>query len=428
MKNRLVLLFTAVLCWQNILAQEYVEYQGTRYPTHSSLSEDNPTVKIRPFNQQKFDATKGIVEIEVNGKLIKYDCHKIYEEDLTNEYLEIPYEVNDTSSYGDVLVKRVQYIEEEITLLNEIKELIANYKSLDGKEPLGNTQKIFLQTLIDNRKGINIKVLEAAQKAAQKNRFDKKMEPINEVLLPKIDSELSYLNSLISDKDNWEKILQASLTGSCISRLDNYPKAEVWAKSILEINKATVFVKVPNPFLLNEIEVPNPNFKDHNSVEKIEEGYLTYSNNEYNYSMKIPSCFKEEFEIFCRDGGSNYDFLYGHGQYEGVLLNIATQKHSGYMYLDGQGIYDNDMSGGVYQYLSKQNGESNKKIISKDVFDYGYLIICNLTYLGKPFTGKFYAFNLRNNVQLRFYIRYPQNMNNEFEEYIQNMIDSIEAF
>ena len=428
MKNRLVLLFTAVLCLQNILAQEYVEYQGTRYPTHSSLSEDNPTVKIRPFNQQKFDATKGIVEIEVNGKLIKYDCHKIYEEDLTNEYLEIPYEVNDTSSYGDVLVKRVQYIEEEITLLNEIKELIANYKSLDGKEPLGKTQKIFLQTLIDNRKGINIKVLEAAQKAAQKNRFDKKMEPINEVLLPKIDSELSYLNSLISDKDNWEKILQASLTGSCISRLDNYPKAEVWAKSILEINKATVFVKVPNPFLLNEIEVPNPNFKDHNSVEKIEEGYLTYSNNEYNYSMKIPSCFKEEFEIFCRDGGSNYDFLYGHGQYEGVLLNIATQKHSGYMYLDGQGIYDNDMSGGVYQYLSKQNGESNKNIISKDVFDYGYLIICNLTYLGKPFTGKFYAFNLRNNVQLRFYIRYPQNMNNEFEEYIQNMIDSIEAF
>lgn len=428
MKNRLVLLFTAVLCWQNILAQEYVEYQGTRYPTHSSLSEDNPTVKIRPFNQQKFDATKGIVEIEVNGKLIKYDCHKIYEEDLTNEYLEIPYEVNDTSSYGDVLVKRVQYIEEEITLLNEIKELIANYKSLHGREPLGNTQRIFLQTLIDNRKGINIKVLEAAQKAAQKNRFDKKMEPINEVLLPKIDSELSYLNSLISDKDNWEKILQASLTGSCISRLDNYPKAEVWAKSILEINKATAFVKVPNPFLLNEIEVPNPNFKDHNSVEKIEEGYLTYSNNEYNYSMKIPSCFKEEFELFCRDGGSNYDFLYGHGQYEGVLLNIATQKHMGYMYLDGQSIYDNDMSGRVYQYLSKQDGESNKKIISKDVFDNGYLIICNLTYGGEPFTSKFYAFNLRNNVQLRFYIRYPQNMNNEFEEYIQNMIESIEAF
>ena len=85
MKNRLVLLFTAVLCWQNILAQEYVEYQGTRYPTHSSLSEDNPTVKIRPFNQQKFDATKGIVEMEVNGTLIKYDCHKIYEEDLTND-------------------------------------------------------------------------------------------------------------------------------------------------------------------------------------------------------------------------------------------------------------------------------------------------------------------------------------------------------
>ena len=428
MKNRLVLLFTAVLCWQNILAQEYVEYQGTRYPTHSSLSEDNPTVKIRPFNQQKFDATKGIVEMEVNGTLIKYDCHKIYEEDLTNEYLEIPYEVNDTSSYGDVLVKRVQYIEEEITLLNEIKELIANYKSLHGREPLGNTQKIFLQTLIDNRKGINIKVLEAAQKAAQKNGFDKKMEPINEVLLPKIDSELSYLNSLISDKDNWEKILQASLTGSCISRLDNYPKAEVWAKSILEINKATVFVKVPNPFLLNEIEVPNPNFKDHNSVEKIEEGYLTYSNNEYNYSMKIPSCFKEEFEIFCRDGGSNYDFLYGHGQYEGVLLNIATQKHSGYMYLDGQGIYDNDMSGGVYQYLSKQNGESNKKIISKDAFPHGYLVISNLTYSGKPFTSKFYVFNLSNNVQLRIYIRYPQNMNNEFEGYIQKMIDSIEAY
>lgn len=428
MKNRLVFLFTAVLCWQNILAQEYVEYQGTRYPTHSSLSEDNPTVKIRPFNQQKFDATKGIVEMEVNGTLIKYDCHKIYEEDLTNEYLEIPYEVNDTSSYGDVLVKRVQYIEEEITLLNEIKELIANYKSLDGKEPLGNTQKIFLQTLIDNRKGINIKVLEAAQKAAQKNRFDKKMEPINEVLLPKIDSELSYLNSLISDKDNWEKILQASLTGSCISRLDNYPKAEVWAKSILEVNKATAFVKVPNPFLLNEIEVPNPNFKDHKSVEKIEEGYLIYRNNEYNYSMKIPSCFKKDFELFCRNGGSNYDFLYGSGQYEGVLLNIATQKHSGYMYLDGKGIYDNDMSGGVYQKLSKQDGESNKKIISKDAFDNGYLIICNLTYLGKPFTGKFYAFNLRNNVQLRFYIRYPQNMNNEFEEYIQNMIDSIDAF
>lgn len=144
--------------------------------------------------------------------------------------------------------------------------------------------------------------------------------------------------------------------------------------------------------------------------------------------MKIPSCFKEEFEIICRDGGSNYDFLYGHGQYEGVLLNIATQKHMGYMYLDGQSIYDNDMSGGVYQYLSKQDGESNKKIISKDVFDYGYLIICNLTHLGKPFTSKFYAFNLRNNVQLRFYIRYPQNMNNEFEEYIQNMIESIEAF
>ena len=48
-------------------------------------------------------------------------------------------------------------------------------------------------------------------------------------------------------------------------------------------------------------------------------------------------------------------------------------------------------------------------------------------YIG-TFTGKFYAFNLRNNVQLRFYLRYPTSKKDEFESFIPQMLESIEAY
>lgn len=426
--NKGIAFLFVIFGFTTIDAQTYIDYQGVRYPTTSSITQDCPTVIIRPFDEGKFNSVNGIIKTEINGQKVEFDCKKIYKEDLTNEFLEIQYEENDTSTYGKIIEQRVSFIKDQISLISEIKELIANYKSLDGREPLGNAQKIYLATLIDHRKDGDIKVLQAAQKAREKNKFDKKLEPLNAILLPKIESEQSYLNNLLNSKDDWEKILQATMTSSCISRPGNYPKGEEWANYVATVKKKTVIANIPNPFLLGEIEVPNPNYEDKKLIQNEEETLLVYRNNDYNYSMQIPSCFKKEYDLFCKNGGSDYDFLYGKGKYEGVLLNVATEKNLGYMYLDGKGIYGNDMSSGVYQKLTKQDGESNKKIISKYAFPHGYLVISNLTYSGKPFTSKFYVFNLRNNVQLRIYIRYPQNMNNEFEGYIQKMIDSIEAY
>lgn len=426
--KKLIFILGVALCPLNSIAQEYIDYQGTRYPTHSSLSQDNPTVKIRPFNEQKFRECDGIVEYTINGKIINLDCKKIYVEDLTNEILEVPYEVNDTATYGKIVEQRINYIKNQIILLSEIKELIPNLKTLHGQEPLGNTQKIYFSTLIENRKEVSFKALEAAHKAEQKNRFDKKLEEINTVIEPKIDSELSYMKSLLSSADDWDKILSANIRKSCLVRPDNYPNNEDWAKDIIEIKRATAIAKIDNPFLLDAIGVPNPNYEEVAIKEGCKDEGLKYQNPQYNYSMKIPSCFQSEFEIFLKNGGGEYDMLYGKGEYEEVELDIANAKHSMYMYLDGNGIYNNDMSGGVYRQLSSHDGETNKKTIDKQAFSNGYVITCSLTYAGKSCISKFYAINLRNNVQLRFYLRYPTSKKDEFESFIPQMLESIEAY
>jgi hypothetical protein len=79
------------------------------------------------------------------------------------------------------------------------------------------------------------------------------------------------------------------------------------------------------------------------------------------------------------------------------------------------------------QKLSTFEGERNKKIVSKKIFSNGYAITCTGIDGKRSFISKFYAINLRNNVQLRFILKYPSTKKDEFEKYLETMLNSIEA-
>jgi hypothetical protein len=63
--------------------------------------------------------------------------------------LEVPYEVKDSAIYQPLFEQRIAYITQQLSLLSDVKELINNFKELDGKEPIGNTQRLYFSTLMN---------------------------------------------------------------------------------------------------------------------------------------------------------------------------------------------------------------------------------------------------------------------------------------
>jgi hypothetical protein len=348
MKIKTILSIIALACTQSSFSQVLVDYQGKGYPTDSPISQEYKTVKIRPFDENKFKECNGIIEKVINGQNIKLDCKKIYPDDLTMYTLEVPYEVKDSAIYQPLLEQRIAYITQQLSLLSDVKELINNFKELDGKEPIGNTQRLYFSTLMNlGNKSTDEKILSSVKKAQDKNKFNKKLEPLNENLLSQIQFWTGHYNIILKTKENWDEFFGSSLNNRLFISDENNVTDERITRSIRDFKMKTLFAKISNPFLLDAIDIPNPNYEEPQVVDKSQDTYFVYENRAYNYTMQVPMCFKSDYDLFNKGEISDYDFLYADGGL--CMLNVATKKHSGYMYLDGQGIYDNDMTYGVYQ-------------------------------------------------------------------------------